>query len=47
MKYDDVNSYSEIVSISASYDVVEMVYNLCVDKTHSYAVNNIIAYGDE
>lgn len=47
MKDDDVNSYSEIVSISASYDdVVEMVYNLCVDKTHSYAVNNIIAYGD-
>lgn len=47
MKDDDVNSYSEIVSISASYDVVEMVYNLCIDKTHSYAVNNIIAYGDE
>ena len=46
-KEDDFSSYSNIVSISVSENVVEVMYNLCVEKTGTYTVNGVVVYADE
>lgn len=46
-KEDDLSSYSNIVSISVSENVVEVMYNLCVEKTGTYTVNGVVVYADE
>jgi len=44
---DDVDGYKELVSVSASNDVVEVMYNLCVEKSESYTVNGVVVHGNE
>lgn len=46
-KEDDLSSYSNIVSVSVSENVVEVMYNLCVEKTSTYTVNGVVVYSDE
>lgn len=46
-KEDDLSSYSNIISVSVSENVVEVMYNLCVEKTSTYTVNGVVVYAEE
>ena len=46
-KEDDLSSYSNITSVSVSENVVEVMYNLCVEKTSTYTVNGVVVYAEE